>query len=418
VAYLIAERDDVVRREVFVGPDSVRIIDHALPCHGSSMQVTWLLHPNALKTFTVDSGSVERIEAREGDVVGWFSPTYGLRLPSHAIRVCRRATNDRGCRLETIIRPSHAPEAITWVLYPFSRDMAMGGKRCLDAVVALGGLIVLSPVLLIVATCVLGSVGTPVLFAQLRPGLRGRPFRLYKFRTMAEEFALDGTPLPDAARLTRLGRLLRSTSLDELPELWNVLTGDMSLVGPRPLLMEYLPLYTPEQARRHEVRPGITGWAQVNGRNETSWEERFKLDVWYVDNHSLALDMRILFRTVHNVVGRKGISHAGEVTMPKFRGSERWPQVRDGYSESTVQVAAAAASCRWLTQCYPVSMIKTHTIWCSLTMANGTQLWTTGASLPIGNSSKLRRHRAASALQSLIRTRDIGSLSNAVKTES
>jgi lipopolysaccharide/colanic/teichoic acid biosynthesis glycosyltransferase len=161
-----------------------------------------------------------------------------------------------------------------------------------------------------------------MLFRQVRPGLQGRPFTMVKFRTMTVERGPDGALLPDAQRLTPFGRFLRASSLDELPELWNVLKGDMSLVGPRPLLMEYLPLYTPEQARRHEVRPGITGWAQVNGRNAISWVDKFALDVWYVDHRSLWLDVQILWRTVRKVLVRDGISAAGEATMPKFTGSK------------------------------------------------------------------------------------------------
>lgn len=165
-------------------------------------------------------------------------------------------------------------------------------------------------------------MGSPVLFRQVRPGLNGKPFEMIKFRTM--KYALDaaGNPLPDSERLTPFGQFLRSSSLDELPELWNVLKGDMSLVGPRPLLMEYLPLYSPEQARRHEVRPGVTGWAQVNGRNTLSWEDKFKLDVWYVDNRSLWLDIKVLFLTVKKVLVRDGISAEGEATMSKFTGSD------------------------------------------------------------------------------------------------
>ena len=165
-------------------------------------------------------------------------------------------------------------------------------------------------------------MGSPILLRQVRPGWRGHPFEMIKFRTMTNERSLDGELLPDAVRLTSFGRLLRATSLDELPELWNVLKGDMSLVGPRPLLMEYLPLYTPAQARRHEVRPGITGWAQVNGRNAISWEGKFDLDVWYVDNRSLWLDIRILWMTIRKVLVRDGISALGEATMPRFTGSQ------------------------------------------------------------------------------------------------
>lgn len=165
------------------------------------------------------------------------------------------------------------------------------------------------------------ALGTPVFFHQLRPGLHGRPFKMVKFRTMTDSRGPDGDLLDDAGRLTSLGRLLRATSLDELPELWNVLKGDMSLVGPRPLLMEYLPLYTTEQARRHEVRPGITGWAQVNGRNALSWEEKFVLDRWYVDHQTFWLDVKILFLTLTKVSVRDGISAVGEATMPRFTGS-------------------------------------------------------------------------------------------------
>lgn len=190
-------------------------------------------------------------------------------------------------------------------------------KRLIDIAVAGLGLIIVSPLLLLVAVAIAINMGTPVLFRQQRPGLYGRPFTILKFRTMTSP---DGSK-DDAARLTRLGRFLRSTSLDELPELVNVLKGEMSLVGPRPLLVEYLPLYSATEARRHDVRPGLTGWAQVNGRNAVTWEERFRLDVWYVENQSLALDCRILLMTLGKVLKREGISAAGEATMPKFRGS-------------------------------------------------------------------------------------------------
>lgn len=185
------------------------------------------------------------------------------------------------------------------------------------------GLLMLSPVILCLAWMIRRRLGSPVLFRQIRPGLNGRPFEMIKFRTMRDAVDSNGQPLPDEDRLTPFGRWLRSTSMDELPELWNVLRGDMSLVGPRPLLMEYLPLYSPEQARRHEVRPGITGWAQVNGRNAISWEEKFKLDVWYVDNHNLWLDIKILYLTVRKVFARDGISAQGEATMPKFTGTKQ-----------------------------------------------------------------------------------------------
>lgn len=194
-------------------------------------------------------------------------------------------------------------------------------KRALDGLGAAAGLTVLLPVLGATALAVALRHGRPVFFSQTRPGLHGKPFRMIKFRTMTNARGADGELLPDAARLTRLGRLLRSTSLDELPELWNVLRGDMSLVGPRPLLMAYLPLYTPEQARRHALKPGITGWAQINGRNALSWEEKFALDVWYVDNQSFWLDVKILWLTVWRVLKRDGISADGEATMPRFAGS-------------------------------------------------------------------------------------------------
>jgi len=198
-----------------------------------------------------------------------------------------------------------------------------GMKRLFDIVVASLALIVLAPLLAVIALAVRIGQGAPVLFQQVRPGLHGRPFRLYKFRTMRHATDAAGQPLSDAERLTRFGRWLRSTSADELPELWNVIRGDMSLVGPRPLLMEYLPLYTPTQARRHDVRPGITGWAQVNGRNALPWDERLALDVWYVENRSLRLDLRILRLTIGKVIARSGISQQGHATADRFRGSER-----------------------------------------------------------------------------------------------
>lgn len=191
------------------------------------------------------------------------------------------------------------------------------GKRLLDVMLSLAGLIVLVPVVAAIALCIRVRMGGPVLFRHERPGLNGRPFGLWKFRTMSH------TPGPDAERITPLGRTLRITSLDELPELYNVLKGDMSLVGPRPLMMRYLSLYTPEQARRHEVRPGITGWAQVNGRNAQTWEDRFRYDVWYVDNVSLGLDLKILWLTIWRVLRREGISADGHATMPGFQGTPR-----------------------------------------------------------------------------------------------
>jgi lipopolysaccharide/colanic/teichoic acid biosynthesis glycosyltransferase len=195
-------------------------------------------------------------------------------------------------------------------------------KRLFDFVAASLALLMLALPLLALAWVIRRKLGSPVLFRQVRPGLQGRPFTMVKFRTMTDERGPDGALLPDAQRLTPFGRFLRASSLDELPELWNVLKGEMSLVGPRPLLMEYLPLYTPEQARRHEVRPGITGWAQVNGRNAISWADKFALDVWYVDHRSLWLDVQILWRTVRKVLVRDGISAAGEATMPKFEGDK------------------------------------------------------------------------------------------------
>lgn len=196
-------------------------------------------------------------------------------------------------------------------------------KRTVDRVGAVTGLVLLSPVLAVVAAGVRLALGSPVIFRQERAGLGGEPFLLYKFRTMREAYDERGRPLSDERRLTRWGRWLRTTSLDELPELWNVLKGEMSLVGPRPLLMEYLPLYTPEQMRRHEVPPGITGWAQIHGRNATTWEERLALDVWYVENRSLGLDLQILLRTVKKVLSREGIHQQGAATMRRFRGTAR-----------------------------------------------------------------------------------------------
>lgn len=179
----------------------------------------------------------------------------------------------------------------------------------------------LSPVFAVAAVMIRLKMGKPVLFSQIRPGLQNRPFKMIKFRTMRDAIDANGDPLPDSERLTRLGQFMRSSSLDELPELWNVLKGEMSLVGPRPLLMEYLPLYSPEQARRHEVRPGVTGWAQVNGRNAISWDEKFELDVWYVDNRTIWLDLKIIWLTIRKVLKRDGISAVGEATMPRFTGN-------------------------------------------------------------------------------------------------
>lgn len=195
-------------------------------------------------------------------------------------------------------------------------------KRTFDIIASAVGLLLLSPIIAIVAWQIRRKLGSPVLFRQVRPGLNGQPFEMIKFRTMRDAVDAHGNPLPDSERMTPFGSFLRSSSLDELPELWNVLTGDMSLVGPRPLLMEYLPLYSPEQYRRHEARPGVTGWAQINGRNALSWEDKFKLDVWYVDNRSFWLDLKIFVLTIKKVMVRDGINAEGEATMAKFTGSK------------------------------------------------------------------------------------------------
>ena len=195
-------------------------------------------------------------------------------------------------------------------------------KRIIDITIASTALILLSPVYLIVAHKVKKNLGSPVLFRQVRPGLHGKPFEMIKFRTMKDALDAEGNPLPDSERLTPFGKMLRATSLDEMPELWNVIKGDMSIVGPRPLLMEYLPLYNKEQAKRHNVRPGMTGYAQVNGRNAISWEEKFKLDTWYVENKSTVLDFKIMLKTVQKVISKDDISEAGEATMTKFTGSK------------------------------------------------------------------------------------------------
>ena len=195
-------------------------------------------------------------------------------------------------------------------------------KRLMDVLGAILGLVVFSPVLLLLYFWIRKDMGSPVLFRQTRPGQDGQPFKMMKFRSMRDATGPDGQPLPDAERITPLGVKLRSSSLDELPGLWNVLKGDMSLVGPRPLLVEYLPLYSSTQARRHELRPGITGWAQVNGRNALSWEKKFELDVWYVDHRTICLDLKIIWMTIRKVIERDGISADGEVTMPRFTGAQ------------------------------------------------------------------------------------------------
>jgi lipopolysaccharide/colanic/teichoic acid biosynthesis glycosyltransferase len=196
-------------------------------------------------------------------------------------------------------------------------------KRVFDVLISAIGLLILAVPLALLAWQVRRKLGSPVLFTQLRPGLHNKPFRMVKFRTMTDARDAKGVLLPDLQRITPFGSFLRTTSMDELPELWNVFRGDMSLVGPRPLLMEYIPLYSPDQARRNEVRPGITGWAQVNGRNAISWEEKFQLDVWYVDHLTICLDFRILWMTLCKVIVRQGISAKGEATMPRFEGSKK-----------------------------------------------------------------------------------------------
>ena len=195
-------------------------------------------------------------------------------------------------------------------------------KRVLDIAIASTALVILSPVYAFVAYKVRKNLGSPVLFRQVRPGLYGQPFEMIKFRSMKDAVDVQGNPLPDSERLTSFGKMLRSSSLDEMPELWNVIKGEMSIVGPRPLLTEYLPLYNAEQAKRHNVRPGMTGHAQVNGRNAISWEEKFKLDTWYVENQSLWLDFKIMLKTVKKVLAKEDISAEGEATMTKFTGSK------------------------------------------------------------------------------------------------
>ena len=205
---------------------------------------------------------------------------------------------------------------------PSRKHLALGpAKRVLDVAVSASLLLILSPLLLLTALLILATMGRPVLFTQLRPGLEGRPFKIVKFRTMADRRGADGILLPDRERLGRLGRAIRASSLDELPELWNVLRGDMSLVGPRPLLMEYLPLYSADQGRRHQVRPGLTGLAQVGGRNALTWDEKFALDLRYVDQWSMALDLKILATTIWKVMTRQDVSHGDHATAPKFRGN-------------------------------------------------------------------------------------------------
>ncbi|EGR1220363.1 sugar transferase [Vibrio parahaemolyticus] len=202
-------------------------------------------------------------------------------------------------------------------------------KRLFDFSASFFGLILLSPIIALVAWKIRKNLGSPVLFRQTRPGLNGKSFEMVKFRTMKDAVDAQGNPLPDSERMTPFGDKLRNSSLDELPELWNVLKGEMSLVGPRPLLMQYLPLYSKEQARRHEVRPGVTGWAQINGRNAISWEDKFKLDVWYVDNRNLWLDIKILFLTVKKVFVKEGISADGHVTIEPFTGQSKQSEIHE-----------------------------------------------------------------------------------------
>ena len=199
----------------------------------------------------------------------------------------------------------------------------INAKRLIDLFLTMPALLILSPIMIAISTGIRFTIGRPIFFIQVRPGLNGVPFRLYKFRTMSDTHDINGNYLPDEERLNSFGKFLRSTSLDELPEFYNILKGDMSIVGPRPLLVQYLDRYTPEQARRHEVKPGLTGWAQINGRNAITWEEKFKLDVWYVDNQSVWLDLKIIALTFRKVLLREGISADGEATMPEFMGREQ-----------------------------------------------------------------------------------------------
>ena len=195
-------------------------------------------------------------------------------------------------------------------------------KRIFDLILIISAYFLLSPLMILIAVIIRLTMGKPIFFRQIRPGFHGKPFTIYKFRTMLNAYGKNGNLLPDKERLTRFGKFLRSTSLDELPELFNILKGEMSIVGPRPLLMQYLERYSPEQARRNEVRPGLTGWAQINGRNAITWEEKFRLDVWYVNNQSFRLDMKIIFMTILKVLKREGISQRGQATMEEFMGNK------------------------------------------------------------------------------------------------
>ncbi len=250
--------------------------------------------------------------------------SFRCELKQHGLKLFKRQGAAIAAKDYCVIAPKFSVAGMirgsqTW---KFIRDGTAVLKRLFDIVASFFGLILLSPVIAIVAWQISRKLGSPVLFRQVRPGKDGKPFEMIKFRTMRDALDAEGNPLPDSERMTPFGSFLRSSSLDELPELWNVLKGEMSLVGPRPLLMEYLPLYSTEQYRRHEVRPGVTGWAQINGRNAISWEDKFKLDVWYVDNRSFWLDLKIVFLTVKKVVVRDGISAEGEATMSKFSGNK------------------------------------------------------------------------------------------------
>ncbi len=276
--------------------------------------------PRADATFILDADP-ERVHARKPEL-----PVEVLARQRHAYR--RLASGDARCRLVCADQSAQdvarevSRRVITQLGAREERRERKWSKRVFDLVFAASALLVLAPVLAVVACLVRVRFGAPILFRQQRPGLYGRPFSIMKFRTMTNERDADGRLLPDAQRLTKLGRLLRSLSLDEFPELWNVLKGEMSIVGPRPLLMEYLPLYSRTQARRHDVLPGITGWAQVNGRNEASWPRKFALDVWYIDHHSLWLDLKIIGLTFWTVLRRHGITQPGRATADRFRGEQ------------------------------------------------------------------------------------------------
>ncbi|WP_315941278.1 sugar transferase [Deinococcus sp. Marseille-Q6407] len=271
-------------------------------------------------------------DAVQDGVTGWQVPVGDAQALAAALLEAitnPKEAHRRGAAGRRWVAASFRPEDIQqrWAeLYEellYHRQLAAKdpAKRWLDAALAASGLLVLSGPMLLLALAIRSKLGSPVIFRQVRPGLGGQPFTMYKFRTMTDERGPDGELLSDSVRLTPFGRFLRSTSLDELPELFNVFRGEMSLVGPRPLLMDYLPLYSSQQARRHEVRPGVTGWAQVNGRNAISWDQKFKYDVWYVDHHNLLLDLKILLLTLKKVFVREGISAAGEATMSRFTGS-------------------------------------------------------------------------------------------------